>query len=271
MAPDVVAARGALRQMLWPIYTLWWRELTRFRRQRSRWSSALLQPVLVWVLLGGGFQASFRAGEAPGGPGYSEYFYPGVLTLVMLFTAIFATIAVVEDRREGFLQGVLVAPVTRTSIVLGQALGSTTLALIQGLLLLLLAPFAGLRLSVGSVALTTLVLFCLGFSMTNLGLIIAWRLRSTQGFHAVMNLILMPLWLLSGAFFPAAGAAPWLAWIMWLNPLTYGVAAVRQSLYLTNSGAGGTLPDFGPSLGITLLFGLVTLLMAVQTARRSAC
>lgn len=253
-----------------PIGTLWWREITRFRRQRSRWTSALIQPVLVWALLGSGFSASFRPGDGSGGPGYGEYFYPGVLTLVMLFTAIFATIAVVEDRREGFLQGVLVAPVTRTSIVLGQALGSTTLAMIQGVLLLVLAPFAGISLHLGALVLTTVVLFCLAFGMTNLGLIIAWRLRSTQGFHAVMNLILMPLWLLSGAFFPAAGAPAWLAWIMWLNPLTYGVAAVRRSLYLPQTLPTEALPAFWPSLGVTVLFGALTLLAAVQTARRSA-
>ncbi len=262
--------REAPRSVVLPIYTLWWREITRFRRQRSRWSSALIQPLLVWVLLGGGFSASFRPGNGSEGLSYGAYFYPGVLTLVMLFTAIFATIAVVEDRREGFLQGILVAPVTRTSIVLGQASGSTTLAMLQGVILLVFAPFIGIAFSAGSLVLVIVTLFLLAFSMTNLGLMIAWRLRSTQGFHAVMNLILMPLWLLSGAFFPVAGAPVWLSWIMWLNPLTYGVAAVRQSLYLSQSMPAGALPALLPSIGITLLFGVVTLLVAVQTARRSA-
>lgn len=240
--------------------TLWWREMTRFCRQRSRWGSALAQPILIWVLLGSGFGASFRVQE---GAGYREYFYPGVLTLVMLFTSIFATIAVVEDRREGFLQGVLVAPVSRTSLVLGQALGSTTLAMLQGVLLLLLAPFAGISVSLLALCLVVVVLFCIAWSMTNLGLIIAWRLHSTQGFHAIMNLLLMPLWLLSGAFFPAAGAPAWLAWVMWCNPLTYGVTALRRSLYLTQ------VTTVLPALGVTLLLCGVTLLGAVQTARRS--
>jgi ABC-2 type transport system permease protein len=256
----------ALHTATLTVLTLWWREMTRFCRQRSRWSSALAQPLLIWFLLGSGFSASFRPqGEAS--MGYSEYFYPGVLTLVMLFTSIFATIAVVEDRREGFLQGVLVAPVSRVSIVLGQALGSTTLAMLQGVLLLLLAPFAGMPLALSSVVMAIVVLFCIALSMTNLGLIIAWRLRSTQGFHAIMNLLLMPLWLLSGAFFPATGAPVWLAWVMWCNPLTYGVAALRSSLYLTQAG-GGALAVL-PALGLTILFGLATLLVAVQTARHS--
>ncbi|MBM3226388.1 MAG: multidrug ABC transporter permease [Candidatus Tectomicrobia bacterium] len=251
------------------MYTLWWREITRFCRQRSRWSSALMQPLLVWLLLGGGFRASFRLADGAADTGYMEYFYPGVLTMVMLFTAIFATIAVVEDRREGFLQGVLVAPVSRFSIVLGQALGSTTLALLQGALLLVLTPLIGLTISLPALLLAVLVLFGIAFGMTNLGLIIAWRLRSTQGFHAIMNLLLMPLWLLSGAFFPAAGAPVWLTWVMWLNPLTYGVAALRRSLYLADATAVGAIPSLLPALMVTGVFGIVTLLLAVHTARRS--
>ena len=188
---------------------------------------------------------------------------------MLLFTAIFATIAIVEDRREGFLQGVLVAPVTRTSIVLGQALGSTTLALLQGVLFLLLAPLAGVHLSLLSLLLAVVVLFCIAFGMTNLGLIIAWRMRSTQGFHAIMNLLLMPLWLLSGAFFPVAGVPLWLVWVMHCNPLTYGMAALRRSLYLARPAAAGAVPALAPALGITVLFGVVTLLVAVHTARQN--
>src|SRR5262245_9670734 len=213
---------GALRRAALAVLTLWRREMTRFLRQRSRWGSALVQPLVFWVLLGGGMQASFRPPDAPADTGYMEYFYPGVLTLVMLFTAIFATIAIVADRREGFLQGVLVAPVTRTSIVLGQALGSTTLALLQGVLFLLLAPLAGLRLSLVSLLLVIVVLFCIAFTMTNLGLIIAWRMRSTQGFHAIMNLILMPLWLLYGAFFLLYWVPLLVFWVFSCNTVTYG-------------------------------------------------
>jgi ABC-2 type transport system permease protein len=260
----------ALRSAALAVLTLWWREMTRFLRQRSRWGSALAQPLVFWVLLGGGMQASFRPPDAPAGTGYMEYFYPGVLTLVMLFTAIFATIAIVEDRREGFLQGVMVAPVTRTSIVLGQALGSTTLALLQGVLFLLLAPLAGIPLRLASLLLVVVVLFCIAFTMTNLGLIIAWRMRSTQGFHAIMNLLLMPLWLLSGAFFPLTGAPFWLVWVMRCNPLTYGIAALRRSLYLAHPAAAGAIPALAPALGLTVFFGVVTLLAAVHTAARQS-
>lgn len=250
------------------VLTLCWREITRFRRQRSRLFGALGQPLVFWLLLGSGLSASFRPPGTPASLDYLEYAYPGMLALVLLFTAIFATISVVEDRREGFLQGVLVAPVSRCSIVLGQALGGTTLALLQGVLLLVLAPLAGIPLSVGSVLAVVAVLFCLAFGLTNLGLIIAWRMQSTQGFHAIMNVILIPIWLLSGAFFPATGVPVWLAWVMWINPLTYGMAALRRCLYLGQTAAAGAVPPLAPALGVTLLFGVVTLLVAVYTAQR---
>jgi ABC-2 type transport system permease protein len=251
------------------VLTLWWREITRFRRQRSRVFGALGQPLVFWLLLGGGLSASFRPPGAPADIDYLEYFYPGIMALVILFTAIFATISVVEDRREGFLQGVLVAPTTRASIVLGQALGGTTLALIQGGLLLLFAPLAGIALSAGAVIAVIVVLFFLAFSLTNLGLIIAWRMQSTQGFHAIMNVILIPIWLLSGAFFPATGVPVWLAWIMRLNPLTYGIAALRRCLYLPHTTAAGTIPALVPALVVTVLFGAVTFAIAIYTANRS--
>src|SRR5687768_8970444 len=130
-----------------PVGTLCWREIVRFARQRSRITGAFAQPLVFWVLLGGGLKASFTPPGVPEGTSYVEYFYPGAIALVLLFTAIFSTISVVEDRREGFLQGVLVAPLARSTIVLGQALGGTLLALIQGMLFLLFAPVVGVSLS----------------------------------------------------------------------------------------------------------------------------
>lgn len=252
------------------VLTLWWREINRFRRQPSRWISALTQPLVFWLLLGGGLSASFRPPGVPADTGYLEYFYPGVIVLVMLFTAIFATIAVVEDRHEGFLQGVLVAPVSRASIVLGQALGSATLAWLQGIIFLILAPLAGIPLSPASVLGVVIVLAGLAFSLTNLGLIIAWRMQSTQGFHAIMNLILMPIWLLSGAFFPVSGVPFWLAWLMRINPLTYGMAALRRCLYLGHSDAAGAIPLFFPSVLVLVGFGLAAFALTVITAKRNA-
>jgi ABC-2 type transport system permease protein len=248
------------------IYTLWRREVVRFLRQRSRVVGALAQPLVFWLLLGGGLAASFRPpGTAPG-TSFLRYLYPGILALVLLFTAIFATIATVEDRRTGFLQGVLVAPVSRTAIVLGQALGGTTLAVGQGLLFLALAPLAGLPLAPLRILAASGAMALVAFGLTNLGLLIAWRMHSTQGFHAIMNLVLIPIWLLSGAFFPPTGLGAPLAWVMRIDPLTYGLAALRTCL---DPGAAG-LPALPLALGVAAAFAAVAGAAAVATVRRAA-
>jgi ABC-2 type transport system permease protein len=248
------------------VWSLAWREVVRFVRQPSRLIGALAQPIVFWLLLGGGFSASFRPPGAPEGSGYLAYLYPGILALVLLFTAIFATISVVEDRRTGFLQGVLVAPVGRGTIVLGQALGGTTLAVLQGALFLALAPLAGLVLGPGRALAAVGVMALVGFGLVNLGLVIAWRMESTQGFHAIMNLVLLPIWMLSGAFFPAAGLPAPFAWVMRLDPLTYGLAALRVCL----DPAARGLPPLLPSLAGTAVFAAIAWGAAVATARAQA-
>jgi ABC-2 type transport system permease protein len=249
--------------------TLWLREITRFRRQRSRVIGSFLQPLVFWLLLGAGLKASFKPAGMPPGMNYFQYLYPGFIVLVLLFTAIFATISTVEDRREGFLQGVLVAPISRPVIVMGQALGGTTLAWIPSCLFLLLAPLAGIRLSVFAVVVAAAMMAVIAFSLTCIGLVIAWRIESTQGFHAIMNLILIPIWLLSGAFWPESGAPAVLSWLMRVNPLTYGVAALREALYMAHPGGGGSLPDFVWSATVACLFALGTYVLASRVALRA--
>jgi len=262
-----MTGEGVVGAML-PVLTLCQRELTRFFRQRSRVIGALVQPLLFWVLVGAGFRASFRPPGVPDGTSYAEYAYPGILAMVLLFTAIFSTISVVEDRRAGFLQGVLVAPVGRASIVLGQALGCTALAVLQGALFLVLASVVGVSLSISATLGVTAVMVVAAFGLASLGLAIAWRLDSTQGFHAIMNLLLLPMWVLSGAFFPAAGVPGWLGWAMRLNPMTYSLAAIRRCLYLGAPDAAGPVPNVAPSVAVTILFGVVAFATAVFVATR---
>ncbi|MBX7168433.1 MAG: ABC transporter permease [Pirellulales bacterium] len=215
---------------VWPaIATLAGRELLRFVRQRSRVFGAVAQPALFWALFGAGLGPSFRLPGVAANVAYAEYFFPGVVVLVLLFTAIFTTISIIEDRREGFLQGVLVAPIPRWTMVFGKLAGGALLATGEGLAMLCLAPLAGFSPSLFAVLGAVLLLAVLALALTALGFAIAWQMESTQGFHAVMNLFLMPLWLLSGAFFPAASGP--LAWIVRLNPLTYGVGGLRRLLY----------------------------------------
>jgi ABC-2 type transport system permease protein len=253
-----MAAAEASATSLWlPAVSLTWRELQRFVRQRSRIVGALGTPIIFWVLIGAGLGSSFKTEAITRDVSYLEYFFPGTLALILLFTAIFSTISVIEDRHEGFLQSVLVAPVGRMSIALGKILGSTALATIQGLLFLLLAPFVGLHISLAQLGLLTLIIALLSFALSGLGFLVAWRLDSVQGFHSIMNLLLIPMWLLSGALFPAAGASAPLRLLLKINPLTYGVAALRHALYPARLLVAGHLPPLGTAIGITILFGLV--------------
>jgi ABC-2 type transport system permease protein len=249
--------------------TLWLREITRFLRQRSRVIGSFLQPLVFWLLLGAGLTGSFHPAGMPAGMDYFEYLYPGFIVLVLLFTAIFATISTVEDRREGFLQGVLVAPISRATVVMGQVLGATTLAWIPSCLFLVLAPLAGIRLTLGAVAMAAAIMAIIAFALTSIGLVIAWRIESTQGFHAIMNLILIPIWLLSGAFWPVSGAPRPLEWAMRLNPLMYGVAALREALYSGQPGAFTAMPGFATACTVALVFAAATYLMAARTAERA--
>ncbi len=243
--------------MLLATYALWRRDIVRFLRQRSRIVGALGTPVVFWVLLGSGLGSSFTEGAlgVPAG-GYLEYFYPGTLALILLFTAIFSTISVIEDRHEGFLQGVLVAPIPRLAVVLGKMLGGTTLALLQAALFLVLAPLANTPIPAAVLPLLVLVLAVFAFALTGLGFVLAWLLDSTQGFHAIMNIVLFPMWLLSGAVFPSSGAAGWVRAVMSVNPMTYGVSAVRT--ILADPYATGISDVMGP-LSFIAVFGLVTL------------
>jgi len=257
-----------MSHFLLAVSTLWQREVVRFYRQPSRVIGALAPPILFWLLIGSGLGPSFRPPAAPGASdtgGYLAYFFPGVVILILLFTAIFSEISIIEDRQEGFLQGVLVAPVPRAAVVLGKVLGGTTLAMLQCVPFLALAPAAGLgHPTAGSLALTVAVLALLAFALTALAAGIAWRLDSSQGFHAIMNLFLIPMWLLAGTLFPLAGSG-WLGALMRVNPLTYGVAALRRALA---GGAPSDLPGLGVSLAVTAACAALAFGAAVTVASR---
>jgi daunorubicin resistance ABC transporter membrane protein len=243
----------------WAAFTLWQREIQRFFRQPSRVAGAVGTPLVFWLFMGSGLAGSFRMPGAAG-VSYLQFFFPGTLALVLLFAAIFSTISVIEDRHEGFLQGVLVAPVSRGAIVAGKVLGGATLAWLQGVVFLLLAPLAGIPLGLSSLLEAAGVLALLAVSLTAIGFGFAWKVDSVQGFHAVMNVVLLPMWLLSGSFFPLAGAPRWLGLLLRLNPLTYGIAALRGAF------AGSAAP-WGIPLGVTVATAVLAFAAALLVTR----
>ena len=253
--------------MILPVFTLWRRELTRFFRQPSRIAGAVATPLLFWLLMGSGLSGSFRLPGGPAGLNYFGFFFPGTIVLVLLFAAIFSNISVIEDRHEGFLQGVLVAPVSRTALVMGKVLGGATLAWLQGVVFLVLAPVSGIHLTVASTLAAAGVLALLAVTLTALGFFFAWKLDSVQGFHAIMNVVLLPMWLLSGAFFPLNGAPLWLSLLMRANPLTYGVSVLREVLYGPGATVGSSLPGMAVSLAITVVLGLVCVAAGLGATR----
>lgn len=243
--------------------SLWHREIVRFLRDRSRLTGSLAQPILFWLLFSGALHGSFK----PMGIDYGRYFFVGTLAMIALFTAIFSTITVIEDRKEGFLQGVLVAPVPRSAIALGKILGGATLGFGLGVVFLLLAPLGGVPLTVGGALLALPVLFVLALSVTGLGFALAWIMDSTAGYHGIMMLVLMPMLLLSGAFFPMQDAHPALAWVQWVDPMTYGVGALRHVLQEDVAG----IPSLAVCLAGTVAFAAATFWLGTWVVtRRSA-
>lgn len=253
------------------VFSLTRREVVRFLRQRSRAIGAFLQPVIFWVLFGTGFSSMQMQGDQS----FAEFFVPGIAAMIVMFAAIFSAISVIQDRNEGFLQGVLVSPVSRTSIVLGKLCGGTLLAVLQGLLFLgLVGGLQSLGLSptmeftatpaslVGMVAFLTLM----GFGLVGFGYLFAWRTDSIQGFHAVMSVLLFPMWLLSGAFFPIEGSG-WMGWIMHANPLTYSVAGLKRVMATDPAQVAG-LPPMWLCLVVSIAFAVACVVIDVRLTKQ---
>jgi len=237
--------------MMLAAWSLARRDVVRFLRQRSRIIGVLGTPLIFWALIGSGFN-------------YMGYLFPGTLIQILLFASIFSTISIIQDRQTGFLQGVLVAPVSRAAIVLGKVLGGTVIAMTQGTIFLMLGPLVGIPFSAAGWAAALGVMALVAFGLTALGVLLAWRFDSVQGFHAIMNLFLIPLWLLSGAVFPPDKAVSWVRAVMVANPLTYGVDALRRVL----GGSGVVGVSLGVSLAVSALFSIGMFLLATAFARR---
>ena len=215
-----------------PIYTMWLREMKRFLRVKARVVGSLLMPLFFLAFLG--LPMSFMpARQIPGleGIGYLDFLAPGIVGMTLLFAGTMSGASVIWDKEFGFLKEVLVAPVNRFSVILGRSLGGMTTAIIQALVIVGIAVAMGVKLSSVSgffLALVIMILTCATF--TGFGLIIATKLGNLEGFMAIMNLIVFPIFFLSGALFPIQSMPSWLRYIMYINPLTYGIDGLRGTL-----------------------------------------
>ncbi len=238
------------------IYRATWvvayRELLRFVSERSRLLSSFAMPLLFLVIFGAGFNRII--GTMTPGVDFIQFMYPGIIAMTVLMNSVMSGLSVVWDREFGFLKEILVAPLGRSGIVLGKALGSAAVAIMQGIIMLILAPILGISLTPMLVIKLIPVLIIISISLSGLGILVASRMRSQQGFQLIVQIIIMPLIFLSGIFFPVNNVPAWLEVISKINPLTYGVDAIRQ-LFL-----GGVMGQGDYTIGVTVLGHTMTIL-----------
>ena len=209
------------------IWMIWQRDLVRFRRQPTRLYGSVVRSVVWLFALGLGLRQSF---VPVSGMSYTQFIFPGVIAMSLIFASLQSAISVIWDREFGFLKEVMVAPIPRSSLVLGKALGGASTATLQGIVVMVMAPLAGVGLTVESVVAAVLLMFLTSVAMTSLGLLIAVRMTDFEGFGSIQNMVVMPMFLLSGAMFPTNGVPLWLKAFLVVNPLTYGVDCIRGVL-----------------------------------------
>ncbi|MBN1856252.1 MAG: ABC transporter permease [Dehalococcoidia bacterium] len=242
-----------------------YRELLRFVQERSRLLSSFAMPLLFLVIFGAGFNRTI--GVMAPGVDFVQFIYPGIIAMTVLMNSVMSGLSVVWDREFGFLKEILVAPMGRTGIVLGKAVGSATVAVMQGGVMLLFAPLLGVKVTPLMVIQLVPVLIIISVSLSGLGVLVASRMRSQQGFQLIVQLMIMPLIFLSGVFFPVNNVPGWLATFSKANPLTYGVDAIRQ-LFLEGSSDMTRVTVFSHTMtvlediAIVACFGTVLLLLA---------
>jgi ABC-2 type transport system permease protein len=276
----VAVPEHSLRSDLRAVSIVWQRELIRFRRDRLRAVTSLIQPLLFLLVLGTGL-SSLAKGSMPPGVSFKAFIYPGVLAMSVMFTAIFSAASIVWDREFGFLREMLVAPVSRSAIVIGKIFGGATIATFQGIIMLALAGLADVPYN--PVLLLTLAaeLFLLAFTLTSFGVMMAARITQFQAFMALTQMLVLPLFFLSGALYPLTGLPAWLSFLTRIDPLTYVVGPMRRAVFIhlglpadamqaLSPGitwAGWVVP-IGLSLGIVAVMGLVMMGVAIVTFSR---
>jgi len=237
------------------IYTIWLREMIRYTRAKSRIITSLAMPFVWLALLGTALGSMVEDSTAlPPGVSYIEYIAPGIIGMTILFTSVFSGVSIIFDRDFGFLKEILVAPVSRLSIVLGKALGGTTTAMIQGTIMFGIALAMGVDLSsdygwIGGFLLAVVIMFLIGLTFVSLGIAIATKVESMEGFQMMMSFLIMPMFFLSGALYPIDVLPKWLRFVTYIDPLTYGVDGLRYAIQGSDVAQFPILVDLGVLAG----------------------
>jgi ABC-2 type transport system permease protein len=273
-------AGGRLADDLRAIRVVWRRELIRFRRNRARMVTALVQPVLFLLVLGSGLARMLPS--AGGGTDFRTFMFPGVLAMTVLFTSIFSTISIVWDREFGFMREMLVAPVRRGALVIGKCLGGATVATIQGGIMLVLAGLVHVPYDLPLLLVLVVEMALAALALTAIGTLIASRATRIESFQVIIQLLVLPMFFLSGALFPLSGLPQWLTALTLVDPLTYAVDPMRRAVFahVAAPPALSRLLDPGISwdgwrlptsleLGLVAVLALISLALASQRFSRT--
>ncbi|WP_455391923.1 ABC transporter permease [[Eubacterium] cellulosolvens] len=257
--------------MISDIYTIWLREMIRYIRAKSRIITSLAMPILWLALLGTALGSMMeRSPYLPTGMNYLQYIAPGIIGMAILFTSIFSGISIIFDREFGFLKEILVAPVSRVSIVMGKALGGTTTAMLQGMIMFVLAILLGVTFTselgiIGGFLISVVFMFLIGLSFVSLGIAIASKIESMEGFQAIMSFLIMPMFFLSGALYPIGVLPEWLRVLTYFDPLTYGVDGLRYAIQGAEVAEFPILLD----LGVLVIFSVGMVLLGAYLFKKS--
>jgi ABC-2 type transport system permease protein len=241
------------------IYMVWLRDIIRYFREKSQLYGSIMRPILWLFILGMGLRGSFQPSDHMT---YTQFIFPGIVAMTVIFTSIQSAVTIIWDREFGFLKEILVAPVPRTSVAIGKCLSGTTLSLIQAGIIMLLSPFVHVKIHPAAILPLIMVIVITAFALTGLGVLIASRMTSFQGFGTIMNFVIMPMWFLSGAMFPPKNLPAWLNILVRLNQLTYGVDLMRRLII--------DISYYPPlfELGFLIIFSVVILTLAVFSFSR---
>jgi len=249
------------------VYTIWYRDILRFWRDKMRMIGSIILPLLFLFVFGSGLSA--QMGLLGPGVDFAQFIFPGIIGMTVLMSSFMAGVSIVWDREFGFLKEVLVAPISRVSVVVGKTLGATTVALIQGIIILLFAPLIGVSFDTGTVLVLIPLMLLLAASMGSLGILLATRIRSIEAFQAVMQMLMFPMVFLSGVFFPVQGLPTWLNILVKLNPATYGITPIRQVVLGASSSSPLGINLFGHTMsiwdnvGVLAAFGVAMVLLSM--------